>query len=218
MELLQNILFINLEHRKDRLLSVTTQLGQMGLKGSRLNAIKHKHGAIGCSLSQIKCLQTAIENNWEQVCILEDDIVFTDQNLFLKNLERFHREFKEDWDVLFLSGNNAEPFFNVNDYLVKVNNCQCACAYIVKKHYYETLLNNWKEAVKKLMKDPDNKRMYACDMYWKCLQKRDNWYLLIPLTTHQLDDYSDIEKRVTTYKHMMLDLDKKKYFNNKYNA
>lgn len=212
MELLKNILFINLEHRKDRLLSVTTQLQQMGLKGERLNAIKNKNGAIGCSLSHIKCLQIALKNEWEYVCIIEDDIVFTDKTTFLNSLNNFYNNFKEVWDVVILGGNNCPPFKYINDNLIKVNNCQTTTGYIVNKKYYSTLINNFKNSVSNLMKEQNNKQEYALDIYWKRLQQMDNWYLLTPLTIHQLDDYSDIENRVTTYKDMMLDLDKKKYF------
>jgi glycosyl transferase, family 25 len=212
MELLENILFINLEHRKDRLLNVTSQLEQMKLKGRRFNAIRNKNGAIGCSLSHIKCLQIALKNEWEYVCIIEDDIVFTDKTTFLNSLNNFYNNFKEVWDVVILGGNNCPPFKYINDNLIKVNNCQTTTGYIVNKKYYSTLINNFKNSVSNLMKEQNNKQEYALDIYWKRLQQMDNWYLLTPLTIHQLDDYSDIENRVTTYKDMMLDLDKKKYF------
>jgi glycosyl transferase, family 25 len=212
MELLKNILFINLEHRKDRLLSVTTQLQQMGLKGERLNAIKNKNGAIGCSLSHIKCLQIALKNEWEYVCIIEDDIVFTDKTRFFNSLNDFDNNFKEKWDVLILGGNNCPPFNKINENLIKVNNCQTTTGYIVNKNYYSTLISNFKDSVSNLMKEPTNKKQYALDIYWKKLQQLHNWYLLTPLTIHQLDDYSDIENRVTNYKDMMLDVDKAKYF------
>ena len=50
---------------------------------------------------------------------------------------------------------------------------------------------------------------FAIDKYWFCLQQFDNWYLIIPLTIVQRENYSDIEKRVTNYKNVMTDLDKK---------
>ena len=213
MELLKNILYINLEHRKDRLLNVVTQLEDMKLKGNRFNAIRNKNGAIGCSLSHIKCLQIALENDWEYVCIIEDDIVFSDKKIFMESLNNLKNNFKGDWDVIILGGNNCPPFEYINNNLIKVNNCQTTTGYIVNKKYYSKLINNFKESVSKLMKNPNNKKEYAVDIYWKRLQKEDNWYLLTPLTIHQLDDYSDIENRVTTYKDMMLDIDKSKYLN-----
>jgi len=45
-------------------------------------------------------------------------------------------------------------------------------------------------------------------MFWFVLQRSSNWYLITPPTVIQREDYSDIEKKLTNYKDMMLDLDK----------
>jgi hypothetical protein len=60
-----------------------------------------------------------------------------------------------------------------------------------------------------LIREPDKHVLYAIDKYWFQLQERDNWYLIVPLTVTQLDGYSDIEKRITNYTRVMIDLDKK---------
>jgi hypothetical protein len=54
--------------------------------------------------------------------------------------------------------------------------------------------------------------LYAIDKYWFNLQKVDNWFLIIPLTVTQREDYSDIEKRPTNYTNVMTDLDKEEFF------
>ena len=58
------------------------------------------------------------------------------------------------------------------------------------------------------MREPENHRQYAIDMYWLQLQKRDMWLLLVPLSIIQREDYSDIEQRRTNYSAMMTDLNK----------
>ena len=65
MELLKNTLFINLEHRKDRLIHVTNELKKLGVNSERFNAVKTAVGAIGCTMSHIKCLEIAKERNNE---------------------------------------------------------------------------------------------------------------------------------------------------------
>ena len=40
------------------------------------------------------------------------------------------------------------------------------------------------------------------------LQQLYKWYLIVPLTVVQREDYSDIEKRVTNFEKHMLDVDK----------
>jgi hypothetical protein len=62
------------------------------------------------------------------------------------------------------------------------------------------------------MKNPTNKREYAIDMYWKQLQQVDRWYIIIPLTVHQLEGYSDIEGRNVDYKTLMMDMNKEWLF------
>ena len=69
-----------------------------------------------------------------------------------------------------------------------------------------------REGLKNLMREPENKQMYALDMFWNSLQQRDKWYLLIPLTVVQAPCYSDIEQRNVNYEHLMLDLEKKWLF------
>jgi GR25 family glycosyltransferase involved in LPS biosynthesis len=209
MELLKHTLFINLDHRTDRLEHVTKQLKQLDISGQRFNAVKMKKGHIGCTLSHIKCLETAIKNEWDYVFICEDDIVFTKPKVLNKNIKRFYRNPDINWDVLIIGGNNCPPYTEVTDYCIKVFSCQTTTGYIVKKAYYQILLDNFKEGLGKLLKDPDNKREFAIDMYWKRLQQKDNWFLLTPPTVIQLEDYSDIESRVVKYDHLMLDLDKK---------
>lgn len=207
MELLQNTFFINLEHRKDRLLHVKQQFDKLGVNAERFNAVKTNSGAIGCTISHIKCLELAAERGYDQVFVCEDDITFLDIDKLRDSLTQFQNSGLQ-WDVLFISGNNAPPFQQVSDYCVRVSNCRCGTGYVVKKHYYSTLIENMREGLKNLMRDPTNKPMYALDMYWNKLQQRDNWYLLIPLTVVQAPCYSDIEQRNVDYQHLMLDLEK----------
>jgi hypothetical protein len=95
----------------------------------------------------------------------------------------------------------------VNDYCIKIYNCLTTTGYIVKKKYYATLLNNYKEGLRNLMRDQTNPS-FKIDKYWQILQNKDNWYMLIPPTIIQKEDYSDIEKKVTNFRNYMLDFNK----------
>ena len=81
--------------------------------------------------------------------------------------------------------------------------------YIVQKHYYDKLINNFKDGLQNLIREPDNKKIYSIDIHWKQLQAQDNWFITIPLTVNQYYDYSDIEEKVVDYTQPMLDLEKK---------
>jgi glycosyl transferase family 25 len=208
MDIFEHTLFINLDHRKDRLEHVEKELEKMGIKGERFNAIKTASGAIGCTLSHIKCLEIAKERDYEQVFICEDDITFTNPDLFKQNIEKFCMNEDIMWDVLIIGGNNVPPYKQYYDYAARVFNCQTTTGYIVKQDFYNTMIKNFKEGVANLMRDPANKRMFAIDIYWKKLQMEHFWYMITPPTVTQYENYSDIENRNLNYDHLLLDMDK----------
>lgn len=212
---IKNAFYINLEHRVDRKHHVENQLNSIGITThTRCNAIKMKFGALGCSLSHLKCLKTAKDNNWSHVLICEDDIQFLDPPLFVKQLNGF-LENVDDWDVVLIAGNNIKEYSTTNEYSVKVSWCQTTTGYLVKSDYYDKLIENFTTSIEKLIKEPQNHHLYAIDQYWTKLQHTDNWFLITPPTVVQRDDYSDIEKRRTNYKSIMLQLDKPTSNNNK---
>lgn len=204
---IKHAFYINLDSRTDRKEHVEKQLAMIGIKAERFNAIKMTNGAIGCSMSHIKLLETARENNWEHILIVEDDILFTNPLLFIVQINKFFSRMQK-FDVLLLAGNNLPPYIPIDDCCVKVASCQTTTGYLVQRHYYDKLIDNYREGVNKLLREPDNHRFYAIDKYWFNLQKRDKWYLIVPLTVTQREDYSDIEKKNTNYTPAMLDLDK----------
>jgi GR25 family glycosyltransferase involved in LPS biosynthesis len=184
--------------------------GMPNLVAERFNAIKNAaHGAIGCSMSHLRCIQIAKERNWDHVLVCEDDVLFTNVALFLTQMSRFLATVP-DWDVVLLAGNNIPPFRVVNDACVQISNCQTTTAYLVRAHYYDTLIANYRTGIHSLMRNPTQKIDYAIDRYWFELQRRDRWFLITPLSVVQREDYSDIEQRITNYEHLMLDLDKQR--------
>lgn len=212
MELLKNTLYINLEQRTDRKDHVEQQLKILGINGERVPAVKTKTGCIGCTMSHIKCLKLAKERNYDWVFICEDDILFNNPNLFLENLNKFNQNYINNWDVVIVGGTNCPPYHKQTDYCIKVRNCQTTTGYIVKKHYYDTLIVNFTESVNRLVREPGRKKEFALDIYWKQLQQKDNWFMIIPPTVSQRADYSDIEERFVNYDGLMLDLDKEWLF------
>jgi len=202
MDLFNHTYVINLKNRPDRLEHVNNELNKLNIIPIRFDAIQTTDGAIGCSLSHIKCIETAIEKNYEQIFICEDDITFTDPNTLQTSLDKFNKNIKI-WDMLIIGGNVIKPYEQVDDFCLKVKNCQTTTGYIVKKHYYNTLLENFRTGVQYLL-NTKNPNMFAIDIYWKLLQQTDNWYLLYPLTVTQYENFSDIEKRNVNVSRLML--------------
>jgi glycosyl transferase family 25 len=204
---IKHAFYINLLSRPDRKQHVENQLKTIGINAERFNAIKLDNGAVGCSMSHLKIIETAKANNWDHVLIVEDDILFTDPTLFINQFNKFLSNHKF-FDVVLIAGNNVPPYKKIDDTCVKVTRCQTTTGYLVQKHYYDTLIINYKNGILQLIKDPKNHVTYAIDKYWFNLQSIHKWYLIVPLTVTQREDYSDIEKRPTNYTPVMLDLDK----------
>jgi hypothetical protein len=205
--------YINLESRTDRLTHVQAELAKIGCSNStRFNAVRTTNGAVGCTISHIKCLEIAKEKEYPYVFICEDDICFSDPDLLVKNTNEFFKQSNDLWDVLIIGGNMVPPYQQVGDFCARITNCQTTTGYIVRQPYYEKLIKNFREGLNQLMKNPINKREFAIDMYWKQLQQVDRWYIIIPLTVHQLEGYSDIEGRNVDYKTLMMDMNKEWLF------
>jgi GR25 family glycosyltransferase involved in LPS biosynthesis len=210
------IFYINLDRRTDRKECIEQQLKVLNWQATRFPAILHKNGAIGCSLSHLALLKYARGNNLEHILILEDDVTFLKPALFLNNLNNFLHN-RKDFDVLLLAGNNMGVYEKIDESCVKVTHCQTTTAYLVKKHYYNTLIHNFERGIYLLNMYPNRKNQYAIDEYWCLLQKLHKWYLLTPLTIIQRPDISDIEKCHTNYSSLMLILDKSKFKRNELN-
>jgi glycosyl transferase, family 25 len=205
-----HVLYINLESRPDRRTQVENEFKKIGVnEPERFKAVKLENGALGCSMSHLKCVELAKSRNYEYVLICEDDIEFLDPSLFLTQLKTFldSPTIKDTWDVVLIAGNSMLPYAPVNEACIQIFNCQTTTGYIVKRLYYDTLIQNYKEGIQKLMKDPYCGD-YKIDKHWFKLQRRDKWYLIIPLSIIQRENYSDIEKKVTNFRSYMLNYNK----------
>ena len=203
--------YINLDSRPDRKEHVEEQMSLIGIQAERFKAIKLPNGAIGCSMSHLKLLETAKANNLPHILIVEDDIKFLNPELFKFQLNTFLSNHK-GWDVVLLGGNNIPPYTKIDDTCVKISSCQTTTGYFVNGHYFDILITNFRNGINKLLESPHLHIMYAIDKFWFRLQRSHNWFLIIPLTVTQREDYSDIEKRTTDYTKVMTDLNKESFF------
>ena len=203
--------YINLDSRTDRKEHVEEQMSLIGIQAERFKAIRLQNGAIGCSMSHLKLLETAKANNFPHILIVEDDIKFLNPELFKSQLNTFLSKHK-GWDVVLLGGNNIPPYRKIDDTCVKITSCQTTTGYFVNGHYFDILITNFRNGIKHLLESPEQHAIYAIDKFWFRLQRNHNWFLIIPLTVTQREDYSDIEKRTTDYTKVMIDLNKESFF------
>ena len=193
-EFIDKIIYINLDHREDRreIMKKFFEEGKIpSEKIVRFSAIKRPRGQLGCVESHMEVLNLANKENWKNVLILEDDLVWS------KDFEDNYKKLEElikipNWDVIMLAGWYYKYKFPK---LFYANNCG---AYLVNESYRNKLLNNRKISVNRLKRgigfDLNNKK-YNADAYWNELIKIDNWYGLNPCICNQIDGFSDICKR-----------------------
>ena len=203
-----NIKYINLDSRPDRKTHIEAQLASVGFSSyERFKAIKTSSGAMGCTMSHLKCLTDAREKGLSHVLICEDDTTFLKPQLFKTQLNAFLQK-QHPWDVVLFAGNNVVPYQHVDETCIKVSHCQTTTCYLVKDHYFTTLIDNISSGLQLLMQNPSHRFYYAIDKYWLQLQKQDHWYLIIPLTVIQQEGFSDIEQRVVNYAGLMTNMHK----------
>lgn len=199
---IDKIYYINLEKRKDRKESIEKELNKIdpeGEKIERINAVEHKKGAIGCGKSHIIALKKAIENDYENVLIFEDDFIFENDILYLNEcIEEVFSE-QEDYDV-FLLGRNIKIYKKISKNLVKVYSAATTSGYLINKKFFPKLLECFEYSVNMLTKGVSNSKA-AIDVVWRKFQN-DNYKFLTSVKKlgYQMPSYSNIEKRFTDYR------------------
>jgi glycosyl transferase family 25 len=199
-----NVVYINLDSRKDRKKLVEHEFQQTPpfVNLTRFNAVKMKNkGGLGCSLSHISVLEDAMRKKLPFIVIIEDDFEFTIQPAnAIRSILIALSHLRDDWDVLLLSTSKYNlKKTKVNSILSSVQEAQTTGAYIVNSRYYSTLLDNFKEGADKLAADYSQYEKLAIDQYWKKLQPKDKWFLIEPLIAKQRESFSDIGNVVVKY-------------------
>lgn len=189
------VLYINLEKRTDRKEHIEKQFEDFeyverveAVDTTAPSARANKSGYLGCVLSHIKCLELARDRNYDEVIISEDDFEFVKKDLIYPTI---------DFDVFMLevlvkkketlNGSNT-----INDYIRILKGEHTGC-YLVKKHYYQTLIDCFKESYELLQKE--FKRDYYLDVYIQKLQLNDIFITTKDKIGRQMEDYSDIQNK-----------------------
>lgn len=215
MDHIDQIYYINLDDRMDRNTHIVAQLRRMNIdftRVTRISALKHDKGYIGCGLSHIVTLEHAKRNNYKNIIVFEDDFEFTvHQKGFDDFLEHLFNT-QPDFNMCLLAFNycsnhdsrtcrqNCEERNPVVDsYLREVHNAQTTSGYIVSSVFYDTLLSTFRESVDQLCKGmPVSK--YAIDSHWKRLQGSGKKIFASKVRVgKQTASYSNVENKYVDY-------------------
>lgn len=182
-----NKLVINLPERKDRLENVKLQLS--GQEYSIVEGIKEEKSLNGIAKSHLKCVQIAKDNKWQNVLIMEDDLVLRPK--FEEYLNHCLYNVPTEWDVLlggvYLSKNTQR----YNDHWDKIGEFRGLHFYIVNQSAYTKVLSY----------------ELGCDQHidaWMNRHgKRLNCFVTKKYVATQMVGYSDNVKAHVNYEHLI---------------
>ncbi|WP_158783452.1 glycosyl hydrolase family 25 [Pantoea sp. BAV 3049] len=195
---IDRVVYINLKKRTDRNEAMQKELGRVGVpeeKIVRFEAVERENGGMGCTLSHAGVLAMAECNQWPNVLILEDDMMFNEDDESCRRINDFFLNLQGvPWDVGFLSA-SYYIIKKIKQGFYKVEFAYLANSYLVNRPYYKRLMRNFHEsAVMQQNGVPYDKS--SLDYHWLQLMAKDRWYGIYPCSGYQNPDVSDIEKKM----------------------
>ncbi len=188
------IYYINLNRRSDRLVSIKQQLSLYGIQAIRVAGIEpsvnnHRinNGQLGCLLSHLSIISDSIYNQYDRILILEDDTIF--KNNFLQLFSRLIGHLPNEWDMLYLCGNHFGGREYVNEYIYRSYGTLSTNAYAINHSIIRKIYNA-------LIKQPYEKPIDSiyCDLHPTILT-----YSSAQNICYQMAGFSDIENKIIDY-------------------
>jgi glycosyl transferase family 25 len=189
-------LFINLAKRKDRLKEIQEEFAGWTVPLERVEAVERKPGILGCNLSHYKCIQLAVERNYDWVLILEDDATLQPggKEHFTKLLPYLWKTRNDGiWDM-FIGGSTYIENERVLNKELKLFQMSGLTTHFVLIH---------KEACKKILRSlaslPIDKEGFFIDKYYKYNTKQITSIPFLSLQRPGVTDIQDSESDYTAY-------------------
>jgi len=199
IDLIDAIIYINLQHRTDRnehILHEIKKIDPTLSKTHRFNAeYIPTNGALGCALSHVKAIEMCYEHpEWNRCLILEDDFTFTTSPEECSQQVMELINFSPSFDVLLLAFGHDDFVYEdtSSPHIRRVLSSQTTSGYLVQKHYMGILLNNFRIS-SDILRNQGKCHDGCLDQYWKRLMPQGNWYTYHTRIGYQYANYSDIE-------------------------
>lgn len=181
-----NIYYINLDSREDRLAQIKKELSGIGIfRAERVSGVINSTPAHGCALSHAKIFADAIEHEYETILIFEDDVEFFPNAI--ENLSNALKQLPLYWDMFYLGANlDRFPAFQVSPNLARITGAFATHAYAVQKRMFPLLFGI----------NADMNTRFNDVAYAEAIHPIYNCFLTVPLVAGQRQSYSDIENKV----------------------
>lgn len=189
---IDKIYYINLAHRRDRNEQILYEFRKMNIpqtKYERFNAIHHKEiGGVGCGRSHAAVLEDALQKGYQQIMVIEDDFQFcVTAPEFYSAIDKLNQM---EYDVCLMAYCMKESAETNTPNFRKVLEAQTTSGYIIKRHYFQKLIDVFREAADNFERT-NYHWMHAIDVMWKPLQRADNWICFYPRLGKQRPSFSD---------------------------
>jgi GR25 family glycosyltransferase involved in LPS biosynthesis len=184
---------INLDDRKDRWSQFQTEVESIGIRDvERFSAIKKTPGYLGCRDSHISIIKKAKENNYKNILIFEDDVLFKtkDTKLINQSLEQLK---DIEWNLFYL-GVTVTPttkLFKQSDNLVRTTFAYTTHAYAINHTVFDKIIT-------------EAPRFNIIDVYYSNnITSMGKSFIINPMVCLQKPGYSDIENKEINYDWMV---------------
>ena len=191
------IYVINLDKRSDRLSDFHEEIKNFDIYGverfSAIDGVIHHNedskiltGEIGILMSHLEIIKNAHAEGLNNILILEDDVIFTDE---INKLDEYMDEVPKNWDFIYFGGNHVygEKPIKISDRILKLNGTVALQCVALNKSLFETLLILLPQMKKQV------------DAYYADLHDVYNAYGFFPNMAKQKAGYSDIQNGFVDY-------------------
>lgn len=108
---LDKIYLVNLLKRSDRLLVSAQDCEKYGIPYERFNAIEDEQGARGLRDSMLQIFNEAIEKDYKNILVLEDDFqIIVSPEVFNATMDNVVQQLPENYHLCFLGGQASNRF------------------------------------------------------------------------------------------------------------
>lgn len=181
------IYLINLDKREDRLLESAEQLYSHGIGFKRFSAVEHENGAIGLRDTMLKIFQEAIDNDYKNILVFEDDVDFV-SDVVESTMNEVVKQLPETYHLVYLGCQPTRGFTHF--YKPNILPVQGAFA----THAVGYSIQGIREILASNLQAPIDNHIV------EHIQPMNQCYAVYPLLASQRAGYSDIGKADISWK------------------
>lgn len=190
-EFFSKIYCINLDERTDRWEQAQIEFNKLGIADfvERWPAIKNDDGNLGCTLSHMSIIKHCIENDYKNVLIFEDDVLFVEDDV--EKLKKALNDLFEmgNWDLFYI-GSTIDPnvgrFNRVTDEILKTNFAYTTHAYAANKQVFTPMVEAWERMISR------GHTIVDTTLTSEIIRKRGKSFVMDPIYAIQQPGFSNI--------------------------